>query len=52
MYPATSAFSGRRPTIPGYYLYGADATTARLRGLVGNPTNDGDGWNMEEWVIE
>jgi len=39
------------PTIPIYYMDGADATTARLIGLVGNPTNDGDGWNMEQWMF-
>ncbi|HLY22744.1 MAG TPA: peptide ABC transporter substrate-binding protein [bacterium] len=40
------------PSIPIYYLYGAQATTTQMRGLVGNPTNDGDGWNMEQWVLE
>ncbi len=39
------------PTIPIYYLVGAQATTSRIQGLVGNPTNDGDGWNMEEWRV-
>jgi len=39
------------PTIPIYYLVGAQATTARLSGLVGNPTNDGDGWNSEVWKL-
>jgi peptide/nickel transport system substrate-binding protein len=39
------------PTIPIYYMVAAQATTARLSGLVGNPTNDGDGWNSEVWKL-
>jgi peptide/nickel transport system substrate-binding protein len=39
------------PTIPIYYMVAAQATTSRLQGLVGNPTNDGDGWNIEEWRL-
>ncbi len=37
------------PTIPIYYMVAANGMSARLQGLVGNPTNDGDGWNLEEW---
>ena len=39
------------PTIPIYYMVAADGATAKLQGLVGNPTNDGDGWNLEEWTL-
>lgn len=39
------------PTIPIYYMVAAQATSSRLTGLTGNPTNDSDGWNMEEWVL-
>ena len=39
------------PTIPVYYMVAANGMTTRLQGLVGNPTNDGDGWNMEEWTL-
>jgi peptide/nickel transport system substrate-binding protein len=39
------------PTIPIYYMVAANGMTTRLQGLVGNPTNDGDGWNMEEWSL-
>jgi peptide/nickel transport system substrate-binding protein len=40
------------PTIPIYYMVAAQATTSRLKGLNGNPTNDGDGWNSEEWSLD
>lgn len=39
------------PTLPIYYMYGALATTAGLRGFLGNPTNDGPGWNIEDWSL-
>jgi peptide/nickel transport system substrate-binding protein len=39
------------PTIPIYYMVAAQATTSKLTGLVGNPTNDGDGWNSHEWSL-
>ena len=40
------------PTIPVYYMYGADASIPQLYGFVGNPTNAGDGWNMEQWYLK
>ena len=39
------------PTIPVYYLYGANAAISRLQGFIGNPTNAGDGWNNEQWYL-
>jgi hypothetical protein len=33
-------------------MVAAQATTSRLKGLNGNPTNDGDGWNSEEWSLD
>jgi len=39
------------PTIPIYYTMDALATTTRLQGLVGNPTNEGAGWNIADWVL-
>lgn len=39
------------PTLPIFYMYGALATTSRLRGFLGNPTNDGPGWNIEQWSV-
>ena len=37
------------PTIPIYYMVVANGMSSRLQGLAGNPTNDGDGWNLEDW---
>ncbi len=39
------------PTIPIYYTVDAHASTARLQGLLGNPTNDGAGWNIADWML-
>jgi peptide/nickel transport system substrate-binding protein len=39
------------PTIPVYYLYGANAAVSGLHGFIGNPTNAGDGWNNEQWYL-
>jgi len=40
------------PMIPICSMDGADAPTSRLHGLIDNTTNDGNGRNMEEWVLE
>ncbi|HYM68719.1 MAG TPA: peptide ABC transporter substrate-binding protein [bacterium] len=37
------------PTIPVYYMVSATATSSKLAGLTGNPSNAGDGWNIEQW---
>jgi peptide/nickel transport system substrate-binding protein len=39
------------PTIPIYYTMDAHASTSRLQGLLGNPTNDGAGWNIADWML-
>ncbi len=39
------------PTIPVYYLDGANAAISQLHGFTGNPTNAGDGWNNELWTL-
>jgi peptide/nickel transport system substrate-binding protein len=40
------------PTIPIYYMVSATATSGNLAGLTGNPSNAGDGWNIEQWRFE
>jgi peptide/nickel transport system substrate-binding protein len=37
------------PSIPIYYMVSATATSSRLVGLTGNPSNAGDGWNIGQW---
>ena len=37
------------PTIPIYYMVSATATSGNLAGLTGNPSNAGDGWNIDQW---
>jgi len=37
------------PSIPIYYMTAATATSSRLVGLTGNPSNAGDGWNIGLW---
>ena len=37
------------PTIPIYYMVSATATSSTLAGLTGNPSNAGDGWNIDQW---
>jgi peptide/nickel transport system substrate-binding protein len=37
------------PSIPIYYMVSATATSSRLVGLTGNPSNAGDGWNIDQW---
>ena len=39
------------PSIPIYYMVSATATSSRLTGLTGNPSNAGDGWNIAEWQL-
>jgi len=39
------------PSIPIYYMVSATATSSRLAGLTGNPSNAGDGWNIAEWQL-
>jgi peptide/nickel transport system substrate-binding protein len=40
------------PSLPLYYMYAAHGTVSKLQGFVGNPTNDGAGWNIEEWALK
>jgi peptide/nickel transport system substrate-binding protein len=38
-------------TIPVHYTILTTASSTKLTGYKGNPTNDSDGWNMEEWDL-
>lgn len=40
------------PTIQIYYNVLFTASSAKMKGYKGNPTNDSDGWNIEEWELE
>ncbi len=49
--PQAGGSSRPVPSIPIYYMVSATATSSRLAGFTGKPSNAGDGWNIAQWQL-